>query len=133
MRGKQDHSRQHCLRRSLTEAELVLWQHLRGRRLFGWKFRRQHRIGAYFVDFVCLQTRLVIELDGSQHAERTAYDLARTKFLAEQGFRVLRYWNDAVFLRLDEVLDQITMAVNAVECPSSALRAPSPRMRGEGT
>ena len=107
MRGKRDHSRQQELRRNQTEAELALWQHLRGRRLRNWKFRRQHRIGAYLVDFVSLQARLVIELDGGQHAEQREYDHARTRFLERQGYRVLRYWNDAVFLRLPEVLDEI--------------------------
>jgi hypothetical protein len=93
---------------------------------------RRHRIGPYFADFVCLQARLVIELDGSQHAERVEYDLARSRFLEQQDFRVLRYWNDAVFLRLDEVLAEIAGALDACIRPSSALRAPSPRLRGEG-
>ncbi|HET7125775.1 MAG TPA: DUF559 domain-containing protein [Lysobacter sp.] len=132
MRGKQDHSRQHGLRRQQTPAELALWQQLRGRRLRGWKFRRQHRIGPYFADFVCLQARLAIELDGSQHAERIEHDLARTRFLEQRDFRVLRYWNDAVFLRLNDVLEDIANALDARQCPSSALRAPSPRERGEG-
>ena len=121
MRGKQDHSRQHCLRRCRTEAELALWQYLRGRRLCGRKFRRQHRIGAYIVDFACLRDRLVIELDGSQHAEQVERDLLRTRFLETQGFRVLRFWNDAVFLQLDEVLDQIAMALDAPHPPCGHL------------
>jgi very-short-patch-repair endonuclease len=120
------------LRRRQTASELVLWQQLRGRRLAGWKFRRQHRIGPYFVDFVCLQARLVIELDGSQHAERAGYDLARTRFLEARGFRVLRYWNDAVFHRLDEMLDQIATALDAETCPSPACGTLSPHPRGEG-
>ena len=132
MRGKQDHSRQHGLRRQQTEPERALWQQLRDRRLRGWKFRRQHRIGPHLVDFVCLQVRLIIELDGSQHAEQVEHDLARTRFLEQRGFRVLRYWNDAVFQRLNEILDEIANVLDINDCPSSALRAPSPRKRGEG-
>lgn len=129
MRGKQDHSREHGLRRNQTQAELLLWQHLRNRRQLGWKFRRQHRIGPYLVDFVCLQNRLVVELDGSQHLEHSGYDRRRTDFLGNLGFRVLRFWNDDVILRTHSVLDEIAASLSAPHPPS----APSPReQRGEG-
>jgi very-short-patch-repair endonuclease len=79
------------LRKNSTDVERLLWQHLRGRQLEQFRFRRQRPIGKYVVDFVCLEAKLVIELDGSQHVERLAYDDARTVFLSEQGFRVLRF------------------------------------------
>ena len=67
MRGKTNHARERRLRRDQTEAERVLWQRLRDRRLLGWKFRRQHRVGPYFADFACAEGHLIVELDGSQH------------------------------------------------------------------
>ncbi|HRO64389.1 DUF559 domain-containing protein [Thermomonas sp.] len=116
MRGKSDHTRTRSLRASQTEAERILWQQLRARRLNGWKFRRQHRIGPYIVDFVCLPARLVLELDGSQHLQHVAYDSARTHYLARRGYAVQRFWNDDVFLRLNDVLNAIALAL-----PSSHL------------
>ncbi len=77
----------------MTEAEKVLWQELRRGGIPGTRFRRQVPIGPYVADFACLKSRLVIELDGSQHLERTTYDDERTKFLETQNFRVLRFWN----------------------------------------
>ena len=90
MRGKQDHSRERNLRRAQTDAEARLWNYLRDRRLEGYKFRRQHRIGRYFVDLVCAEASLIVELDGGQHAERESYDAARTTALEVAGYRVLR-------------------------------------------
>jgi very-short-patch-repair endonuclease len=81
MRGKQDHSRERNLRRTQTDAEARLWQYLRDRRLAGYKFRRQHKVGAYFVDLVCTEANLIVEVDGGQHAERESYDAARTAAL----------------------------------------------------
>lgn len=79
MRGKQDHSRERSLRLDQTEAERMLWARLRSRRLQGFKFRRQHRIGPYIADFVCPECRLVIELDGSQHLDAVEHDAARSR------------------------------------------------------
>lgn len=79
------------LRIHQTDAEKLLWSKLRSRQLSGVKFRRRHVIGAYIVDFVCIEKQLVIELDGGQHAEQVSHDQQRTAFLAEQGFRVLRF------------------------------------------
>ncbi len=90
------------LRRDATDAEQALWWQLRARRLGGHKFRRQWTIGPYIVDFCCLESRLIVEVDGGQHtAER---DRARSRFLAAQGFRVLRFWNNDVLGNLDGVL-----------------------------
>lgn len=111
MRGKQDHSRERALRHNQTEAERLLWQHLRAHRLQGCKFRRQHRIGPYIADFVCTDARLVVELDGSQHLDQSNHDETRTAFLEGQGYRVLRFWNDDVFLRMSAVLEAIVGAL----------------------
>lgn len=107
MRGKQDHSRERSLRAHQTEAERLLWERLRARRAHGLKFRRQHRIGAYFADFFCAEARLVVEVDGGQHVDRRDYDEARTGFIESQGYRVLRVWNDDVLARMAGVLDEI--------------------------
>jgi very-short-patch-repair endonuclease len=117
MRGPQPHTRERGLRRQQTEAERKLWQHLRDRRLLGYKFRRQHCIERFYVDFVCLQSRLVMELDGSQHLDQQAYDDARTHHLRQLGDRVLRLWNDDVLLRIDDALAAIAAALAAPHPP----------------
>jgi very-short-patch-repair endonuclease len=125
MRGPQPHTRERGLRRQQTEAERRLWQHLRDRRLLGYKFRRQHRTDRFYPDFVCLQARLIVELDGSQHLDQQTYDDARTHCLHQHGYRVLRVWNDDVLLRIDDALAAIVVALVA---PHPALRATfSPR------
>ena len=84
------------LRKNLTDAEQFVWTKLRSRRLGGYKFRRQMPIGPYIVDFVCLEARLILELDGGQHTEQKDYDTARTQWFQSQGFEVLRFWNHEV-------------------------------------
>ena len=98
------------LRLAQTEVERTLWQKLRNRQLNGFKFRRQHPIGPYIVDFFCLDARLAIELDGSQHGDERAVedDERRTAYLNDQGYRVLRFWNQEVIDNLDGVLEAIT-------------------------
>lgn len=86
------HARQ--LRRALTPEERQLWFHLRSRRFTHYKFRRQHPFGPYILDFACCEARLAIELDGSQHAEQSAYDARRTTWLNEEGWTVRRFWNN---------------------------------------
>ena len=98
------------MRREPTEAERALWQVLRARRLSEWKFRRQVRIEPYIVDFVCFERRLIVEADGSQHAESVA-DERRDKFLTEQGFRVLRFWNNDILRNREGVLTAILAAL----------------------
>lgn len=100
------------LRQNPTDAEARLWYLLRDRRLLGHKFRRQHPLPPYVVDFVCLKARLIIELDGGQHLERKAYDDQRTAYLERKGFRVLRFWNDEVLIQSDVVLEVIIDALN---------------------
>jgi very-short-patch-repair endonuclease len=93
------------LRKRPTEAEKALWHRLRYRQLQGFKFRRQQPIGPYIVDFVNFESKLIIELDGSQHAIETEGDRKRDKRLKDQGFQVLRFWNNEVFENIDGVLD----------------------------
>ena len=101
------------LRRDWTKAEARLWLCLRNRQLDGFKFRRQLPIDRYFADFACLEAKLIVELDGGQHADEAAYDAARTEVLEQAGFRVLRFWNHAVLTELDGVLHEISFALKA--------------------
>lgn len=117
MRGPRPHHRERRLRRQQTDAEHALWQRVRDRRLLGRKFRRQHRIGRFVADFACLEARLIVEVDGSQHLDRAAYDDARTRWLETQGFRVIRFWNDDVLFRMDDVLSAIARALAAPHPP----------------
>jgi len=100
-------------KKNMTDAERALLRHLRSRQLAGHKFRRQQPIGQFIVDFVCLEKRLVIELDGGQHAEpnQSAYDADRTAWFKNQGFRVLRFWNHDVLKNLDAIEEAIAQAL----------------------
>ena len=133
MRGKQDHSRERLLRRNQTRAEALLWERLRDRRLVDRRFRRQHRIGKYYADFVCIDAHLVVELDGSQHLDQAAHDAARSARLQSLGYRVIRFWNDEVFLHLDDVLEAIVDALRTPHPASLREAVPLPAPRGEGT
>ena len=119
-------SKARALRKNLTEAEARLWPRLRRRQLDGCRFRRQAPIGPYVADFVCYEARLIVELDGGQHAERSEDESRRTAWLESQGFRVLRFWNTDVFGNLDGVVDAIRSALGDAPPPH-----PSPT-RGEG-
>ena len=98
------------LRQNATDAERALWYQLRAARLDGHKFRRQASIGRYIVDFVCFEARLIVEVDGGQHAERQRQDAQRTAWLASQGFRVLRFWNPEVLGDMAAVKEAIMRA-----------------------
>ncbi|KAB2832516.1 MAG: endonuclease domain-containing protein [Caedimonadaceae bacterium] len=98
---------QKSLRTNQTDAESRLWYHIRNRRFQGWKFRRQHILQGYIVDFVCLERKLVIELGGGQHADRKAYDNCRTRALEKDGFKVIRFWNNDVLTNLEGELETI--------------------------
>jgi very-short-patch-repair endonuclease len=113
------------MRHEPTDAERKLWSILRAKRLAGWKFKRQQPIDRYIVDFVCFEARLIVEADGGQHAENNN-DAVRDAFLAEQGFRVLRYWNNDILTNLEGVATAILAALEAPLSPN-----PSPA-RGEG-
>jgi very-short-patch-repair endonuclease len=106
------------LRHTQTDAENALWYHLKSRNILGVKFRRQHVLRNYIVDFVCLEKKLIIELDGSQHAEREAYDAVRTRVLVREGFRVMRFWNHEVLEDIEIVLEVIFNALGGDSHPS---------------
>lgn len=110
--------RARTLRKSMSDAERKLWRGLRGKQVDGARFRRQHPIGRYIVDFVCLERRLVIEVDGGQHTEdaHIAYDARRDRWLATEGYRVMRVSTADVYANIAGVLDTIWAAVQ--EAPS---------------
>lgn len=99
------------LRTQQTDAEQRLWYHLRAHRFMDVKFKRQKPLGRYIVDFVCLELRLIIEVDGGQHAEQVEYDQRRDAWLRSEGYTVLRFWNNEVMQQLEGVLEQIRLAV----------------------
>ena len=103
--------RARILRLNQTEAEQRLWYYLRAHRFMGLKFKRQKPIGNYIVDFICLSPKLVIEIDGSQHAEQADYDQCRDTWLREQGFLVLRFWNNEVLNETEGVLESIRQTI----------------------
>jgi len=115
------------LRQRQTEAEAILWQKLRNRKLSGLKFRRQHRIGRYIVDFYCAQHKLVIELEGTIHevADQQEYDRARFEELSAQGLTILRFKNEEIKQDIQSVLQRIAKATEARST------SPSPKL-GEG-
>jgi very-short-patch-repair endonuclease len=102
--------RARTLRHASTDAEKKLWNRVRARSLGGHKFIRQEPIGPYIVDFVCRERRLVIEVDGGQHATDPR-DVARDRWLAEHRYRVLRFWNNDVLRNIDGVLETIALAL----------------------
>ncbi len=95
------------LRANPTEAEQKLWSRLRTKQLDGFQFRRQYSIGPFFVDFICLEADLILEIDGSQHAEQEQRDEDRSAFLRAYGCRVLRFWNFEVMSDVDSVVQRI--------------------------
>jgi very-short-patch-repair endonuclease len=95
------------MRSAMTEAELKLWNELRAHRLMGLSFRRQMPIGRFIVDFACPEHRLIVEVDGSHHADDAVRDKMRTAYLQQQGWRVVRFWNDDVLHDVDSVCTNI--------------------------
>ena len=115
-----------AMRKDPTEAEKKLWRHLRQRlNTSGTHFRRQVQIGPYIVDVVSHRLKLAIEVDGGQHAE-SKRDLARTRIIEGEGYRVLRFWNNDVLANIDGVLDVIQNAITSTPTPD-----PSPQGGGE--
>ena len=119
---------QRRLRSEPTDAEHRLWQYLRGRQIEGCKFTRQHPFGDYILNFACLDRKLAIELDGSQHADRGVYDAERTKYVEKAGFGVLRFWNNEVFDNIEGVVEVIQNMLSLKAAPSP----PNPPLEGEG-
>ena len=112
------HERARQLRRDSTDAERALWRLVRGRRFSDYKFRRQVPLGLYIVDFVCLEQKLVVEIDGGQHSEAVGYDSARTEWLESQGFRVLRFWNNEALSNSDGMVEVILAELRRGVSPS---------------
>ena len=112
------------LRRNMTDAERKLWERLRGGRLNGMKFRRQHPLPPYIADFYCETMRLVVELDGSQHNEDV--DQIRTRFLEQRELIVLRFWDNEVLQQIDAVLEVI------MNVAQGRTLSPTPLPEGEG-
>ena len=99
------------LRKRQTDAENLLWRHLRGKQLEGFRFRRQHPIGRYIVDFVCLEKRLILEIDGGQHAIEKEKDIERDNWLKAEGYSTLRFWNNEVLTNLEGVFETIRLNI----------------------
>ncbi len=106
-----DTIRSRGLRKDPSDAERALWGILRKRGVQGHRFRRQAPVGPYIVDFVCFEIRLVIEVDGGQHAEQADYDAARTAWLESQGFRVMRFWNNEVLEQMGAVKEAVWLEI----------------------
>ena len=104
------------LRRTMTESERLLWSHLRNRQLGGLKFRRQHPIGPFIVDFYCAAKRLVVEVDGRIHEGQGDRDAVRTENLEEHGYRVIRFRNERVLADVESVLTDIEATCMSDEC-----------------
>jgi very-short-patch-repair endonuclease len=116
------------LRKTMTDAERKLWHILRRRYLENFRFRKQAPLGPYVIDFLCHETRLIIEIDGGQHADQVEYDNQRTHWLEKQGYRVLRFWNNEVLTNLNGVAEVILR-----ECNSRSPLPVLPPQAGEGT
>ena len=114
------------MRSQASDAERLLWRHLRASRFHGYKFRRQVVIEPYIVDFVCLEARLIIEADGGQHMEQLDYDARRAKKLESMGYTVIRFWNHEILGQIDAVLEVILSTLNR-----SPLPGPLPGGEGE--
>ena len=115
------------LRTNLTDAERALWRGLRGPHFEHVRFRRQHPLGRYFLDFACIEAKLAIEVDGGQHAGN-ATDVIRDQWLTSQGWRVLRFWNNDVFANLEGVMLVIADAIvrpppQPSPCPGEGAKA----------
>ena len=122
--------RARALRRNSTQAEQKLWALLRNRALDGLKFRRRQPLGRYIVDFVCFERRLILEIDGGQHAAQTQRDERRTAWLQSQGFRVLRFWNNDVLGNPEGIFSEIERALSDTPHPAAAAADLSRKGRG---
>ena len=118
-----------ALRKGATDAEKALWRGLRSHRLEGLQFRRQHPIGPYVVDFVCIEKKLVIELDGGQHVDQEEADARRSRYLEQRGYRVLRFWDDEVLTQGQSVLAVIWESL-AMGHKQATPSSPSPPQGG---
>jgi very-short-patch-repair endonuclease len=101
------------LRNRMTKAETVLWTRLKGRSLYGWRFRRQHPIGPYIADFACRERMIVVEIDGATHAkaDELQHDARRTAFMEERGWSVMRFWNREIYENLEGVVASVALVL----------------------
>ena len=118
------------LRSNMTDAERRLWYRLRAHRFQNLKFKRQAPIGPYVVDFVCFDHKLIVEVDGGQHGHSVS-DEQRDRWLADEGYQVLRFWNDDVLKRTNVVLTQIADVIERPATPLPARSARHPLPQGE--
>ena len=118
---------QRTLRRNMTDAEQALWKRLQGCQVKSRKFRRQHPFGDFILDFVCLEAKLVVEVDGGQH-NGSAQDLVRDQILESTGFRVMRFWNNQVLNEIESVVEAIWWALE----PHPHRTHPHPNLPPEG-
>lgn len=111
---KSEKKRRITLRKSMPKAEVILWSRLKGKQIYGYKFRRQHSIGPYIVDFYCPKLKLSIEVDGSSHFKQKAKlkDMERQKYIESFGIRFLRYLNTDIYENLDGVVNHIWNTIN---------------------
>jgi very-short-patch-repair endonuclease len=133
-----DHARE--LRRNLTDSGRLLWARLCQRQLGGFRFRRQHPMGRYILDFVCLELRYIVELDGDQHArpDHQVTDEDRSRWLEEQGYVIRRFWNQEVYKEMDRVLETIGLDLTSgirgqIEVERSVRRENPPHTRNSST
>ena len=120
------------MRSRMTDAEAMLWMMLRNRRIAGAKFRRQHPVGRYILDYYCVENKLAIELDGGQHGVALDYDQRRDSWLRTQGIQVLRFWNNQMLIETEAVMEAIYQAIIATSPPPQAdILSPLPQA-GEG-
>ena len=135
-----------ALRVKSTDIERLLWSKLRSRQVHGWKFRRQVPLGRFIVDFLCEDANVIAELDGGQHVEALNYDAVRTRWLNENGYRVVRFWNNDALNNIDGVLQSLTLTLcfassvplsqgrgdSTSEPTSATVQLPSPLGEGQG-
>jgi very-short-patch-repair endonuclease len=120
------------LRRDSTDAERRLWAVLRDRRLAGYRFRRQHPVGDFILDFACTRYRIAVEADGGQHADNPNDD-SRTAYLLEEGWRVLRFWNNDILSNTEGVVETVLQTLKEAETLTRSQAAPATTLsRGAG-
>jgi very-short-patch-repair endonuclease len=121
------------MRREMTPQEAILWGHLRGGRMEGFKFRRQMWLCGFVADFACPEARLVVEADGSQHVEDADYDAQRAAIFGREGWQILRFWNNEINSDLDGVLVAIRAALPSPSHPAApGGPLPLPKWEREG-
>ena len=119
------------LRKNSTDAERLLWRQLRAKQIQGCKFRRQEPTGNYVVDFICFEKRLVVEVDGGQHAIEIQKDRERDDWFKKEGFKVLRFWNNEVLGNIEGVLQVITRGLSLSPHPTLPHKGGGEKKQGE--